>query len=49
MKSAAKAAPAAAGAPAASAPVAAAKEEKKPAPVEEDVDMGGMFGDDGDY
>jgi large subunit ribosomal protein LP0 len=49
MKSAAKAAPApAGGAPAASAPAAAPKKEEKP-PVEEDVDMGGMFGDDGDY
>lgn len=40
------------GAPAAGAPAAAAaapKEEKKPEPVEEEVDMGGMFGDDDDY
>lgn len=48
LKAAAKAAPAAGGAPAASgAPAAAAKvEEKVEEEEEEDVDMGGLFGDD---
>merc|ERR1719326_2278787 len=48
LKAAAKAAPAAGGAPAAAAgaPAAAAKVEEKVESEEEDVDMGGLFGDD---